>query len=236
MITGIVVALPEELATLTSQKVAKGGYLMLNNQLVVAYSGAGAVNANNAAQLLVEQGATRLVSWGCAGALSEELKPGDLVLADKLKDADGNFVDDVYVSSSLHDVINNYLPKKTSVYTGILVESRDIIALSVIKKQLHASTGAIAVDMESIAIAKVAKQHRLSFLALRVIVDPASMNLPEAINQSLNAQGVIELPKLLLFIARHPLQIPGLMRLGRHFNTAKKTLRALATQLEYVIT
>ena len=44
MITGIVVALPEELATLTSQKVAKGGYLMLNNQLVVAYSGAGAVN------------------------------------------------------------------------------------------------------------------------------------------------------------------------------------------------
>lgn len=236
MITGIVVALPEELATLTSQKVAKGGYLMLNNQLVVAYSGAGAVNANNAAQLLVEQGATRLVSWGCAGALSEELKPGDLVLADKLKDADGNFVDDVYVSSSLHDVINNYLPKKTSVYTGILVESRDIIALSVIKKQLHASTGAIAVDMESIAIAKVAKQHRLSFLALRVIVDPASMNLPEAINQSLNAQGVIELPKLLLFIARHPLQIPGLMRLGRHFNAAKKTLRALATQLEYVIT
>ena len=168
--------------------------------------------------------------------MSEELKPGDLVLADKLKDADGNFVDDVYVSSSLHDVINNYLPKKTSVYTGILVESRDIIALSVIKKQLHASTGAIAVDMESIAIAKVAKQHRLSFLALRVIVDPASMNLPEAINQSLNAQGVIELPKLLLFIARHPLQIPGLMRLGRHFNAAKKTLRALATQLEYVIT
>ncbi len=235
MITGIIVALPEELATLTSQKVARGSYLKLNNELLVAHSGAGDINANNAAQLLVEKGATRLVSWGCAGALSELLKPGDLVLVDKLRDADGSLVDDFYVSSSLPEVIKNYLPKNTSVYTGTLLESLDIVSLSAIKKQLHVSTGAIAVDMESIAIAKVAKQHRLSFLAFRVIVDPASMDLPQAINQSLNAQGIIETPKLLSFIARHPFEIPGLIILGRNFNAAKRTLKALATRLDYVM-
>ena len=235
MIIGIIGALPEELVTLTSEKLAKGDYLKLNDQLLVAYSGAGAVNATNAAQLLVEKGVTQLVSWGCAGALSEALKPGDLVFADKLRDVNGSLVDGFYVSSSLHDVIKKCLPKNTSVYTGMLIESRDIVSLSAIKKQLYASTGAIAVDMESVAIAKVAKQHQLSFLALRVIVDPASMDLPQAINQSLNAEGVIEMPKLLSFIAKHPFEILGLFLLGRYFNAAKKTLRALATQLDYVI-
>ena len=57
------------------------------DKLLVAYSGAGPVNAQAAAELLVAEGATRLISWGCAAALSESLKPGDLILADKLIDA-----------------------------------------------------------------------------------------------------------------------------------------------------
>ena len=235
MITGIVVALPEELSTLTSKKLAKGEFLKLNDKLIVAYSGAGAVNASTASQLLVENGVTRLVSWGCAGALSSSLKPGDLVLADKLKDADGNFVDDFCELSSSQEVIKHYLPKNVNVYKGTLIESREIVSLSIIKRQLNTFTGAIAVDMESIAIAKIAKHHQLSFLAIRVIVDPVSMNLPQAISQSLNAQGVVEMPRLLSFIARHPYEIPSLIVLGRHFNMAKKTLKALATQLDYVI-
>ncbi len=235
MITGIVVALPEELATLTSKKIAKGECLKLNENLIVAFSGAGAINASKASQLLVENGVTRLVSWGCAGALDALLKPGDLVVADKLIDADGYLVDDCCVISSWYEAIIKYLPKKVSVHKGTLIESQEIISLSVVKEQLYASTAAIAVDMESIAIAKVARRHQLSFLAIRVIVDPASMNLPQAINHSLNDQGEVEMPKLLSFIARHPLEIPDLIVLGLYFNAAKKTLRALVSQLDYVI-
>ncbi len=88
MITGIVVALPEELTTLTSKKIDKGRCVFIADKLLVAYSGAGPVNAQAAAELLASKGATRLISWGCAAALSETLKPGDLILADKLIDAD----------------------------------------------------------------------------------------------------------------------------------------------------
>ena len=91
MITGIVVALPEELTTLTSKKIDKGRCFFITDKLLVAYSGAGHVNAKSAAELLVAKGATRLISWGCAAALSESLKPGDLILADELIDA-GNVV------------------------------------------------------------------------------------------------------------------------------------------------
>jgi len=41
VITGIVVALPEELTTLTPKKIDKGGCHFVAEKLVVAYSGAG---------------------------------------------------------------------------------------------------------------------------------------------------------------------------------------------------
>ena len=64
MITGIVIALPQELETLTTRKIAKGSTIVLSKNLLLAYSGAGAENAQTAANLLIEQGATRLISWG----------------------------------------------------------------------------------------------------------------------------------------------------------------------------
>ena len=63
MITGLVVALPEELTTLTQKKIAKGRCFFITDKLLVAYAGAGPANAQSAAELLVAQGATRLISW-----------------------------------------------------------------------------------------------------------------------------------------------------------------------------
>ena len=74
MITGIVVALPQELDTLISKKLVKGQCVSLTKTMLLAYSGAGANNAEAAARLLITQGATRLISWGCAAALSPNLQ------------------------------------------------------------------------------------------------------------------------------------------------------------------
>ena len=73
MITGIIVALPEELTTLTTKKIAKGSFLYITENILVIYSGAGSVNAATAANLLIANGATRLISWGCAAALAMTL-------------------------------------------------------------------------------------------------------------------------------------------------------------------
>jgi adenosylhomocysteine nucleosidase len=232
VITGIVVALAEELTTLTSKKMAKGQCLFIADKLLVAYSGVGSANAQDAAELLVARGATRLMSWGCAGALSASLKPGDLVLADTLIAATGNV--EMAVDADWHSDTKNRLAAFVVAHTGRLAESISLVSDSQDKKQLHALTGAIAVDMESIAIAKVAGRYALPFLAIRVIVDPANMTLPRAINYSLNHQGEVVLGKLLLFVAAHPAELPGLIKLGLHSNAAKNTLKAIVGHLDTV--
>jgi adenosylhomocysteine nucleosidase len=228
VITGIVVALPEELATLTSKKIDKGGCLFIADKLLVAYSGAGPINAQSAAELLVANGATRLMSWGCAAALSASLKPGDLILANHLIDV-GNA--EMAINADWYSYTKNILVKFVAVYTGCLAESINIVSSSKDKKQLHSITGAVALDMESIAIAKVARQYNLPFLSIRVIADPVNMNLPLAINYSLNDRGDIMLGKLLSFLFLHPAELPGLIKLGLHFNAAKKTLKSVAKHL-----
>lgn len=229
MITGIVVALPEELSTLTSKKIGKGCCVFISDKIVLAYSGAGADNARAASELLIAKGATQLISWGCAAALSESLMPGDLVLADTLIDAEAN---QIRIHNDWFELAKNLLSTRLKIHTGSLAESLGIVAAAADKKHLHTQTGAIAVDMESIAVAKVARQNNVPFIAIRTIADPAGMDLPKAINHSLNDQGDIVLAKLLLFLALHPAELPGLIKLGLHFNAAKNTLKSVAKQLD----
>ena len=234
MITGLVVALPEELTTLTLKKIDKGQCLLLTDKMLVVYSGAGPTNAQAAAELLVARGATRLISWGCAAALSASLKPGDLVLADKLVDAEGGTDAKFCICTDWHSYTQSILAAFVTVHTGCLAESKSIVSSSKDKKQRQALTGAVALDMESIAIAKVAKRYAYPFLAIRVIADPVDMNLPRAISYALNDRGDMVLGKLLLFLALHPAELVGLIKLGLHFNAAKNTLKAIAGQLDKV--
>jgi adenosylhomocysteine nucleosidase len=229
VITGIVVALPEELSTLTSKKIDKGCCVFIADNIALAYSGAGPDNARTASELLIAQDATRLISWGCAAALHETLKPGDLVLADALIDAESS---QIAIHSEWHNHAKSLLSASVKIRVGSLAESKKIVATGNDKKHLHTKTGAVALDMESIAVAKVARQHDLPFLTIRTIADPVSMDLPKAINHSLNDQGDIVLAKLLLFLARHPAELPGLIKLGLHFNAAKNTLKSVAKQLD----
>lgn len=66
MSLGIIVALPEELTTLTNAKITKGQIHPLGNNFWVTLSGTGPNNASDAAQKLISHGADRLISWGCA--------------------------------------------------------------------------------------------------------------------------------------------------------------------------
>ena len=234
MITGIVVALPEELTTLTSKKIDKGCCLLIADKLLVAHSGAGAINARSATELLIANGAARIMSWGCAAALSSSLKPGDLIMADQLIDSEGCGNAKFCVSTDWYSYTKNELAEFVLVHSGRLAESENIVSSSMDKQRIHSKTGAVALDMESIAIAKVARQYNLPFLSIRVIADPVNMNLPRAINYSLNDRGEIVLGKLLLFLFLHPAELPGLIKLGIYFNAARKTLKSVAKHLDTV--
>jgi adenosylhomocysteine nucleosidase len=228
-VLGIVVALPEELDTLTRQKATQGECLALNATVIVAYSGAGPANAEKAANLLISQGANCLISWGCAAALSPQLQPGDLLIPDQVLSAQQQ-----RFSIDLHwrQYLQTQLPARLTINGGCLIESPKIVADSLEKQQIHNRTGAAALDMESAGVIRAAQNAGLTALVIRVIADPASMDLPQAVVQSLNSNGQVEMKKLLRFLLGHPWEIPALIKLGLHFQAAQKTLKTVAKHLD----
>ena len=228
IIIGIVVALPEELPTLALKKIPPS---VLNSVLVIC-SGAGAENARKAAETLISNGATHLISWGCAAALSPELKSGDLTLASTLLASNSQRID---LKSEWYRLVQKNLSTFLTIHTGTLLESLKVISLSSDKKQLYFATNAIVLDMESVAIAKVAQEKDLPFLAIRAIADPVTMDLPKAIAYSINNKGKVILLRLLSYLFFHPYELVGLIKLGLHFHNAKKTLSQVAKQLDTII-
>lgn len=222
MATGILVALPEELSTLTSQPLNAHQSFALSADCKVMLTGMGSDNAQLGAHKLIQAGCTQLISWGCAGALAPHLKSGDLIMPKALNNA------------AWQAKIINHLTIDKNIVQGALYNSKMIIHLALEKHALHTESNAVAVDMESHAIADIAKQHQLPFLALRCIVDPANFDLPYALAKACNAQGQISIPKLLAYIMRQPAEILPLIRLGLHFNAAKKTLTQLSAQLNLI--
>jgi adenosylhomocysteine nucleosidase len=229
VITGIIIALPNELTTLTSKRIDRGHCVFIADKILVAYSGAGATNAQISAELLISKGTNQLISWGCAAALDGTLKPGDLVIADRLITRDDEYIE---VNKRWHAHAHSLLSPLLTTFIGGLTESASIVSSNKEKQHLHTITQAIALDMESAAIAKTAQEKNLPFLTIRVIVDPATMNMPAAINYAINDHGEISLKKLALFIALHPNELIDLIRLGFYFNAAKSSLKQVAKKID----
>lgn len=231
MITGIVIALPDEIGSLTSKKVSKGDCVFINDRTLLTCSGAGSENAARASQLLISKGAKRLISWGCAAALKKDLNPGDLILPKSLttEARETISIDSPWLDYTL-EKLSAPTPK-----TGLLAESHFIVANSADKQTIHTQSGAIALDMESIAIAQTAHQHNYPVLVIRSIADPVTMSLPKAVSHALNEQGDVILPKLLWFLLTHPTELPGLIKLGLHFKAAKNKLKLVSKHLDTIV-
>ncbi len=231
MITGIIVALPDEISSLTNKKIIKGDCIFINDKTLLTCSGAGSENAKNASRMLIKKGVKRLISWGCAAALKAELKPGDLVLP---KNLNTEKQEKISLESPWLTHTLNHLSALNPL-TGSLIESQVIVAESIEKQTIHSKTGAIALDMESIAIAKTAIKHNIPALVIRSIADPMTMSLPKAVSFALNEQGDVILSKLLWFLVTHPTELPGLIKLGLHFKAAKKKLILVSKQLDIIV-
>ncbi|MBL1264541.1 phosphorylase family protein [Methylomicrobium sp. RS1] len=238
MITGIVVALPEEIVTLTAKRIDKGHCVFIGDKILVACAGMGPKNAAAAAELLISKGASRLISWGCAAALEPSLRAGDLTLADRLLDSENEEirVNQDWLNHTQAVFAEAFIGrhKQAALHTGLLTESDTVVTSGNAKKQLHSFTGALALDMESSTIAKVAHKRGLPFLAIRAIADPAGMGLPEAVVYATNVDGEIAIGKLLGYLLLHPAQLPSLIKLGLYFNKAKQTLKQAAGRLESI--
>lgn len=232
MTTGIIIALPEEISTLTAKKIAPGECILISEKTLVVHAGTGPTKAIKATELLIAKGCSKLISWGCAAALDSSLNAGDLCLPKTI-------IAENQLCYPTHPAWQQHTTKLLSglqpISSGSLCESSSIIATNIDKKNLHDTFGGVALDMESAAIAKVAQKANIPFLVIRAIADPADMNMPGAVIYALNNEGSVNIKKLLIYLLTHPYEIPSLIRLGLAFSLARKKLKSVAHTLESII-
>jgi adenosylhomocysteine nucleosidase len=158
-----------------------------------------------------------LVSFGVAGGLDPNLKPGACVVASAIVSGTTRMPTDHHWSQQLIKTIPD------AVY-GILAGVRVPVAEPSAKRALHEKTGAIAVDMESHVVAKVAAAHGLPMAAIRVITDPAMRALPEAVLAAMRPDGTTSITALIRSLMRKPRELPALVQTALDARAARSTL------------
>jgi hypothetical protein len=155
-----------------------------------------------------------ILSCGIAGALAPSLRTGDVVI-------DGD--------PAVLAALQRALPQAVA---GRVFGSDAIIATATAKLALAAREGAIAADMETHIVQRVAQMQRLPFGAIRVISDGAADDLPPAALVGMRPDGGMALGAVLASLARRPGQLPALMRTGRQ---AGQAFRVLGEALDAVV-
>ena len=221
---GIVVSLPWELKTLTRQAIRIGTCRRISDDTLVARSGIGAKRAYAASELLISRGATALLSWGFAAALDDRLKPGSVMLPERVVSATG---ESYPVSVEWHRRLYHTLSAKYPVGTDALLESETIVNTPDAKQTWAQRTQAVATDMESGAQARFALARRMPFVVVRVIVDTASTQIPENVMRALDSSGDVNVRSCLARAILRPADGIAMMKLGVQFNAARKTLKQI---------
>jgi len=194
---------------------------------LLSISGIGPEAAHAAAASLVKHGATALLSWGCAGALSDKLKPGDLLLPHTILTEDNQTL---HPHKRWRKQLVNKLSGTLKWHENILVESSKIISGIEEKQTMAHVSGAIAVDMESAAVGRVASQAGIPFMVIRAVVDSADEELPPCIAKAMNNRGRLQMKKLLPTLIFQPVLWPKLICLSWHFRAATRTLKLVSEQ------
>jgi hopanoid-associated phosphorylase len=193
---------------------------------IVAMSGGDPARARAEAQRLVERGCAMLLSYGFAGALDPRLKAGAIVVPERVVAEDGASWTverarcDRLVSALVH------VTGRQAVARGTVLGSDHVLATRAAKSAAHTAHGAVAVDMESHAVAAAATAAGRAFAVLRVVLDPARHAIPSAAMAGLRQDGTTAVLPVALALLRRPHQLPGLLRLGVNSRRARASLAA----------
>lgn len=174
-------------------------------------SGIGPEAAARAAEAVGATRPTSLISVGFCGALHPGLHVGDLVAPDEVVDrrTGERFTPDPWLLERL--------PGRRGTLT-----TAERLARTPAQR---AALDGVAVDMESAAVARVARRARIPFAALRAVTDERRHRLPD-LDACTDSRGRLAATACIAHLARHPADIPALVRLGPAAVTAGRTLRS----------
>ncbi|MBL6705764.1 MAG: 5'-methylthioadenosine nucleosidase [Planctomycetaceae bacterium] len=231
---GIVSALPIELGQFMDRcervKHYKGGDLTFRGgrydgiRIVVAESGMGYARARKATQAMIDAHAPKwILSSGFAGALLPTMKLGEIVMANEIVDQHGQ---QISINLTLAS------DEANGLYVGRILTADEMVRTVEEKKQLHEKHEAIAVDMESLAVAQVAAETKTGFMAVRVISDDMSADLPSEILSVIGDTGAVRVGAALTSLFKRPESLKDMLHLRTNALAAAKSL---ATFLDGVV-
>jgi len=205
---------------------------------LLCVGGVGAAAADHAARVLVRAGATALMSCGAAGGLDSALACGSIVLPQEVLQLDdaGSIVRRYQADAGWHEHLARTLSGVNQLSSASLASATQAMAGPAQKSALFHSTQAAAVDLESAAIAAVASERGLPFAVLRVIVDGARDSVPKSVLRAYAAEADPAFGARARALLGAPFDWPGLLRLGRRWRVARRTLKDCARRLELLPT
>jgi len=181
--------------------------------------------ARSRAHGLIQQGATKLLSFGLAGALKPGLPAGAIVLGTMVQSG-----------TMIWDCNKEWLITMDALVPGMVAGpvwgSDEIVAHAADKHWLFERSRCVCADMESHYVAEAAAEAKAPFIVLRVISDTADMDLPPVAMTPLQDDGRVNAGKIMLNILGKPAQLPSLIHLGKNTAMAMKALREVARALE----
>jgi adenosylhomocysteine nucleosidase len=199
-------------------------------EVEVLCAGASTSRAATLAERLASQGCEALLSFGIAGALAPDLGSGDLILAHGVRSPRG---EDYPTDPAWRAGLAAALQEAELLFReGALLGSGAVLAASADKAKAFAETGCQAVDMESAAVAAVAADLGLPFLAVRAVADRAHEKLPGFVGKAIDPDGRPVIGEVMKALLRHPSEIGATLRLGRQSELALARLRMLEVAKE----
>ena len=229
---GVITALLPEAKHFTTNPVVKTP-ISLSDKVTLYVSGMGSENTIQAARELISHGADGLISLGTAGALSPALRPGDLIVPESvISHGDKQHA---LESDWRRDSLGKLSGFNRKIHQGKLLQADQIVMHPSEKAHIHHQTGAIAVDMESLSVINVAHDAKIPVLVVRVIVDPVTMVIPAFVLETCSDFGEANLASLLGSLIIAPARIASLVRLGRSFREAGKSLNWLGKHLHLLV-
>lgn len=182
----------------------------------IGVSGANAARAEDLAEGLIAAGARAVISAGLCGGLAPDLRPGDLIIGERVVSASG----DVILSDR-----NLLAAAPQSAPKVAIFGSDDIIDSAQKKALIFGRYASQTVDMESHGAARAAARASAPFIAVRAVADGASRALPKAALGAVMASGAINVLNVFLECVKSPQQFEEIAMLGRESGAATETLR-----------
>lgn len=193
-------------------------------RIAIVQSGVGFAKARQATQAMIDaHRPSWIISAGFSGALQPQMKIGDIVVGTSLVDTHGQQL-----------TIDMQMPANPSqgLYVGRLVTADAIVRTVEEKRQLAERYQGLAVDLESLAVAQVCQADKIPCLAVRVISDDMSSDLPPEVTSVVGSTGTRRLGAAIGAIWNRPNSVKDMWHLRE---TATQSAAKLATFLDGIV-